>query len=142
MKIRSPPFVFKETLSEYGFFTGALKDLTPAVNVVPYELSTPLFSDYTLKDRFIYLPENTEMIYKATGVVDFPKGTIIIKNFSSLDENDDPLRLETRLLVLDPFDDEWKVMVYLWNEEQTEATKHIIGKNISIKVKNDSGTYS
>lgn len=133
------PFVFKETLSEYGFFTGALKDLTPAVNVVPYELSTPLFSDYTLKDRFIYLPENTEMIYKATGVVDFPKGTIIIKNFSSLDENDDLLRLETRLLVLDPFDDEWKVMVYLWNEEQTEATKHITGKNISINVKNDSG---
>ncbi|MEZ5003525.1 MAG: SO2930 family diheme c-type cytochrome [Chitinophagales bacterium] len=132
-------FVFKESLSEYGFFTGALKNLTPTDNVHPYDLSTPLFSDYTLKDRFIYLPDNTTIGYQATGIVDFPEGTIIIKNFSSLDDNDNPLRLETRLLVLDPFDSKWKVMAYLWNDQQTEATKHITGKNISIKVRDNSG---
>jgi len=133
------PFDFKLKLSDYGFFTGELKDLNPADDVFPYELSTPLFSDYTLKDRFIKLPENTIMNYTPTGVVDFPLGTIIIKNFSSLDDNDDPLRIETRLLVLDPFDEEWKVMVYLWNAAKTDADKHITGENIIIKVRNDEG---
>lgn len=132
-------FQFKETLSEYGFFSGNLKNLSPADNVHKYELSTPLFSDYTLKDRFIYLPDNKTIGYKAAGIVDFPLGTIIIKNFSSLDDNDNPLRIESRLLVLDPYDSEWKVMTYLWNDQQTEASKLITGKNVSIKVKNDSG---
>ena len=133
-------FEFKETLSEYGFFTGELKQLNPADGIIPYKLSTPLFSDYTIKDRFIQLPDNSTIGYEAIGIIDFPLGTIIIKNFSSLDDNDNPLRLETRILVFDPFDSEWKVMVYLWNSDRTEAFKHIIGENINIRVKNSVGT--
>jgi len=134
------PYVFKDNLSEYGFFSGALKNLTPADKVIPYELSTPLFSDHTAKHRFIVLPDGESISYKATGILDFPAGTVIIKNFSSEAPSGGEKRLETRLLVLDPYDNEWKVMVYLWNDGQTEAVKHITGKTMAITVKDEDGT--
>lgn len=134
------PFVFEDSLSGYGFFIGEMKDLQPASDVHPYELSTPLFSDYTIKDRFFRMPAGTSMAYRSSGVVDFPAGTIIIKNFSSLDGSGNEKRLETRLLVLDPYDNKWKVMAYLWNDAQTEAVRHIVGKNMTIEVKDEDGT--
>ena len=133
-------FEFYGLLSDYGFYSGILYNLEPVSSVFGYDLSTPLFSDYTIKDRFIWIPPNTSIGYAVDGVVDFPPGTCIIKNFSSLDNSDQPLRLETRLLLLDPHDEQWKVMVYLWNSEQTDAVKHIIGQNIDIRVKNTIGT--
>lgn len=132
-------FEFGETLSSMGFFTGDLYDLQPASRVFLYDLSTPLFSDYTIKHRYIWLPEGSSIEYKAQGIVGFPAGTVIIKNFSSLNADDSERRLETRLLFLDPDDGEWKVMVYLWNDEQTEAYRHITGKTINIRVRNDAG---
>lgn len=134
------PFVFETNLSAYGFFTGSMKDLQPAADVFPYELSTPLFSDHTIKHRFIKLPAGKTIGYRSTGIVDFPAGTIIIKNFSSLDGSGNEKRIETRILLLDPYDNEWKVMNYLWNDAQTEAVKHITGKNLNIQVKDESGT--
>jgi hypothetical protein len=35
-----------EKLSDYGLFTGKLADLVPAADLVPYDLNTPLFTDY------------------------------------------------------------------------------------------------
>lgn len=133
-------FTFYQNLSDYGFFTGSLRELQPHDQVFLYDLSTPLFSDYTIKDRFIWMPGGASMNYRIGDVVDFPPGTFIIKNFSALDDADGELRLETRLLLLDPYDNEWKVMVYLWNDQQTDAAKHIIGSNINIRVKNSVGS--
>jgi uncharacterized repeat protein (TIGR03806 family) len=133
------PFVFKEKLSSYGFFAGEMKDLQPADGVLLYELSTPLFSDHTIKHRYIVLPEGKSIGYRPDGIVDFPAGTIIVKNFSSVYPAGGEERLETRLLVLDPYDNKWKVMAYLWNDAQTEAVKHISGKNLSISVRDEDG---
>lgn len=135
------PYKFKENLSDYKFFTGDLKDLTPASDLFLYELTTPLFSDYTIKDRFIQLPEGKSITYKKDGPLDFPAGSIIIKNFSHPKTSGGIQRIETRLLVLDPFDNEWKVMVYLWNDAQTDAVKHIIGKSVNIDVQDSQGKW-
>jgi hypothetical protein len=43
-------------LSDYRFFTGDMNELNPAQGVYSYDLTAPLFSDYTAKERFIYLP--------------------------------------------------------------------------------------
>ena len=43
----------KANLSEYGFFKGPLANLAPADGVIPYDIQTPLFSDYTKKRRFL-----------------------------------------------------------------------------------------
>src|SRR5687768_13254535 len=71
----------KEKLSEYRFFAGRLSDLKPAPGVFPYDLNTPLFSNYAKKIRFIKLPEGASMVYRDSVALEFPIGTILIKNF-------------------------------------------------------------
>ena len=121
-------------LSNYGFFKNDIKDLTPALGVEPYTLSATAFSDYAAKERFIYLPEGTIMEYNNDfAVLDFPIGTIIVKNFMFyVDERDLSLGrtiIETRLLVR--HEDKWKPYSYKWNDEQTDATRLIVGATVS-----------
>jgi uncharacterized repeat protein (TIGR03806 family) len=132
-------FEFKEKLSEYGFFKDKLNELHPQPNLVSYELSTPLFTDYAVKDRFIVLPKGKQLKYVAEGVLDFPDSTIIIKNFAYTNPAHQKIMIETRLLVKDPLDKKWKVMDYLWNKEQTDAVKHITGARIPITLLDDNG---
>ena len=71
-----------ETLSEYNFFQGNLKDLDPTFGVIPYDLNSPLFSDYAHKKRFIWMPQNTKATYvNDYSALNFPSGTVLIKNF-------------------------------------------------------------
>lgn len=124
----------KEKLSDYGFFSGALKSLTPAEGVIPYTLNSPLFSDYAFKARFIKIPAGTKATYTTHEVFDFPEGTVLIKNFyypADFRKPTENLRiLETRLLIREA--NTWKTLPYLWNEEQTEAYLDIAGKNIPV----------
>ena len=78
--IERPDFV-EANLSEYGFFSGDLKELRPSQGVIPYDLNTPLFSDYAHKLRFVKLPEGQTAAYTPMEVLDFPAGTYFIKNF-------------------------------------------------------------
>lgn len=132
--------VFKDKLSDYGFFTGHLKELQPQRNVVSYTLSTPLFSDYAVKDRFIVLPPHQSIQYTAEGALEFPDSTFIIKNFAYTSTSHEKIMIETRILVKDPFDSKWKVMDYLWNKEQTDALKHITGAKVPITLLDDKGS--
>ena len=114
----------KEKLSDYGFFTGELKELNPIESVIPYDLNTPLFSDYAHKLRFFKLPAGTSATYREREVLDFPVGTYIIKNFYYYHDESNPTAgrqiMETRLLLHES--DGWKTLPsYIWNEEQTEA---------------------
>jgi uncharacterized repeat protein (TIGR03806 family) len=135
----SKEFQFKDKLSDYGFFKDKLSDLDPAPRVVHYALSSALFTDYAVKDRFIYLPLGTAIKYTAKGILDFPDSTVIIKNFAYTNEAHQKIMIETRLLVKDPMDKKWKVMDYLWNKEQTEAVKHITGARMPVTLLDDEG---
>ena len=125
-------FQFKEKLSEYGFFKDKLNTLNPRDGVLCYELSTPLFTDYAVKKRFIVLPKKGKIKYTAKGVLDFPDSTIIIKNFAYINTAHQHILIETRILVKDSKDKGWKVMNYLWNKEQTDAVKHITGGKVPV----------
>lgn len=122
-------------LSDYKFFKGNLANLTPTENILPYDLNTPLFSDYAKKKRFIYLPKGEKIGYKEKEVLDFPIGTILIKNFyysgDQLNTSADKI-LETRLLIHET--EGWKALPYIWNTEQTEAYLEIIGGMIPISL--------
>jgi len=122
-------------LSEYGFFEGNLAELQPAANVIPYELNTPLFSDYAHKKRFIFFPEGAPANYQEKEVLDFPVGTVLIKNFYYPNDFRDASRgkkiLETRLLVHE--EKGWQPLSYIWNEEQTDAYFEILGETIPVK---------
>jgi len=111
-------------LSDYGFFEGDLQKLIPASNrTLPYDLNTPLFTDYADKERFIVLPDAGAMVYQDKEVFDFPDGTIIVKNFlydhALLNGQDKRYVVETRLLHKE--NGEWVPKSYVWNEAQTEA---------------------
>ncbi len=134
--------VGKMKLSEYGFFRGNPADLEPAANVYPYDLNTPLFTDYALKKRFIFIPEGSQAAYQEKEVLDFPVGAVLIKNFyyddAQLGAGKGKI-IETRLLIRE--DDGWKALPYVWNDEQTDAFLEITGKDEELTL-NGKGTFT
>ncbi len=124
----------KKTLSEYGLFQGNLASHLPTKNVYPYELNTPLFSDYTHKYRFFQIPEGEQIRYSKQGPIQFPVGTVISKTFAYPVDMTDPTQgeqlLETRIELRQQ--DGWYGFSYLWNEEQTEATLALGGSEVDV----------
>ena len=120
-------------LSDYNLFKGDMANLEPQKGVIPYDLITPLFTDYAIKDRFIWMPDGTSGTYISDGaVIDFPVGTIIVKNFKyeNVLPNNDTRIIETRLLVRKA--NKWEAYTYEWNDAQTEATFLQIGRKVPI----------
>jgi uncharacterized repeat protein (TIGR03806 family) len=132
----------RPTLSAYGFFTGPLRNLEPAKGVVPYSINAALFSDYAFKKRFIQIPDGSQIVYNGREVFDFPDGAVLIKNFyypADFNRPEENLRIiETRLLILE--NGSWKVLPYVWNDEQTEAFLEVAGSGKSVSWKESDGT--
>jgi uncharacterized repeat protein (TIGR03806 family) len=138
---------YPERLSEWNLMTAANGVLILNPSAVPYDLATPLFSDYALKLRTVTLPTGQSALYDAESAFDFPVGTIISKTFyypqsgeewtgevtygpeRTATDGEMPLKglrlIETRLLVRRA--DGWAAIPYVWNEEQTDATLARIG---------------
>ncbi len=127
---------FPKMLSKWDLFEGYLSELNPSENVFPYEINSPLFSDYALKKRFIQLPEGEKMVYNESEVFDFPVGTILVKNFYYLTESDQRI-LETRLLIKE--ERKWEAIVYEWNAEQTDAKRVILGSKVEVEWADENG---
>ncbi len=121
LDVAAQPF---EKLSQYNFFSGAMNELQPNARVVPYDLITPLFTDYAHKARFIYMPDGKTVKYDTTQVLQFPVGSCLIKNFYYPEDFRQPQGkrriIETRLLVHRSTG--WEALGYIWNSEQTDAT--------------------
>lgn len=117
------------TLSEYGLFKGDMKNQLAAEGVIPYDLNTPLFSDYAHKLRFVKLPEGSSAKYDSAEVFSFPEGTVIAKTFyypADFRKPDKKRRImETRLLYKQA--NRWDAFSYIWNDEQTEAYYEVAG---------------
>lgn len=113
---------FPRKLSETGLFED-VASLKPAPGVIPYSVNSPLWSDGSIKERWLAVPgegkiEVTED-QRGWGV---PDGSVMVKSFAreEIFGNAETLkRIETRLLVKQ--NNEWEGFSYAWNEEQTEA---------------------
>ena len=115
--------------------------VTPNAGVLPYDLVTPLFSDYAHKLRTVWMPAGQSAKYSADKAFEFPVGTILSKTFyypragagdavlktydaepgapaAGLDLSRVRL-VETRVLVRRA--DGWVVLPYVWNADQSEA---------------------
>ena len=145
--IDAPP----EKLSDWNvvFADGESFELND--RVVAYDLNTPLFSDYALKLRSVWVPEGATVEYRDQGPMDFPVGTIFSKTFhyekvtdfnvaefrvvkadreSELDDAGilslkKHFLIETRLLI--HYAEGWKALPYVWNNAQDEAFLSIAG---------------
>jgi uncharacterized repeat protein (TIGR03806 family) len=143
-----------EHLSDWHILHRQGMRLTLNERVVPYDLNTPLFSDYAHKLRTMWLPAGAAARYSPNQSFDFPVGTIISKTFyypragaaaavlrtydqsrdfsgASLDLNNVRL-VETRLLVRR--DGGWVALPYVWNAEQSDAELARTGDEVPLEL--------
>jgi uncharacterized repeat protein (TIGR03806 family) len=134
--------------------------LVPNAQVVPFDLNTPLFSDYAHKFRTLWMPPGTAARYSDTQSFEFPVGTIISKTFfypragdsassvaRTYDQSHDfagpgldlaHVRLiETRLLVRR--ESGWVALPYVWNAEQTDAVLARTGDEMALQLVDADG---
>lgn len=147
----SPTFFAEENpaqLSEWGLMDVSGEGLELADGVVPYDLNSALFTDYALKLRTIWVPEEAGSApFRSDDYPDFPVGTVISKTFyypagqsprdvlkmvdtigqtNPILQDLDRVRLmETRLLVRRKAG--WEAVSYVWNEAQSDAKLTKIG---------------
>ncbi|WP_203142608.1 SO2930 family diheme c-type cytochrome [Marinobacter mangrovi] len=122
-------------LSSYRLFADASNPTeNPNGRGVIYDLTTPLFSDYASKYRFVFVPDAEAAAYNEHEVFDFPVGTVLVKTFSmpadtafrGFDANAQDERLiETRLLI--HREKGWVGLPYVWNDDFSDAELQIAG---------------
>lgn len=135
--------------------------------VLPYDLNTPLFSDYAHKFRTVWMPQGTSAKYDSAGPFDFPVGTVLTKTFfyplpanskrdgKSIARTYDTSRdfapgaaaealdlanvrlIETRILVRR--ENGWKAIPYVWNSDQSDAHLARTGDAIPLELVDDKG---
>ncbi len=85
-----------------------------ASGVVPYAIRAPFHSDGAAKSRGMALPDGATLTIGADGDLEFPVGTVRVKQFYLDDEP-----IETRLFKRHPSG--WRGYSYAWNVEGTDA---------------------
>lgn len=123
-----------QKLSEWKFLELVGGQWVTADGMQPYQLNTPLFSDYTTKHRYIRLPNGQSMTWHSTQALEFPIGTAIVKTFAYPDATDDPTPGERYLETRVEFREEsgWYGYSYQWNAEQTDAELCLGGGAVNV----------
>jgi uncharacterized repeat protein (TIGR03806 family) len=120
-------------LSDYGFFKGNLVDHSPVKGVIPYEVITPLFSDYAHKYRFIWMPEGVSATYNGDhNILSFQDGTVLLKTFyyDRVQPTGQKRVIETRMEFMR--NGQWEFAEYIWNDDQTEAVLDLSGEFVPL----------
>jgi len=127
-------------LSDYHLFTD-LAGRQPNAGLTPYGLNSPLFTDYAVKSRFVFLPKGKSAVYTKHGVLDFPVGTVLIKTFAypaDMRRPNEAMRsIETRLLIRKASG--WVAQTYRWNADQTDAVLKRAGARADVSFIDQSG---
>ncbi|MBT8377518.1 MAG: fibronectin type III domain-containing protein [Bacteroidia bacterium] len=135
---------FRPLLSQLNIYTETLKDLNVSPLAFEYKLATPLFSDYSHKQRIIALPPGQSMISNGNGLPVFPNNTVIAKTFYYNNDERDLSQgkqiLETRVLI--KIDGEWQTGNYKWNEAQTDAILDYQGSEVPVSWIDENGSVN
>lgn len=153
-----------EHLSDWNVLLADGQSLRVNDAVVPYDLNTPLFSDYAHKLRTVWMPQGAAARYDTDATFEFPVGTIITKTFYyPLAENGAGIRdavartyetshdfagtqldqrhvrlIETRILVRREHG--WDALPYVWNAQQTDADLARTGDAMRLELVAADGT--
>lgn len=130
------------TLSEWGLFEDMSRQI-PAADVIPYDVISPLFSDYATKHRFIRVPAGEQASIDADGDLVFPDESVIVKTFGFLGDLRDPSSaerlVETRLLVRRH--GTWVPLIYRYDADMHEARLWQYGARVPVEWDNLAGTH-
>jgi len=91
-------------------------------NLVPYDVTAPLWSDGLDKGRWFSLPFGTSIRQVEGGAWVYPPGTVVLKEFAQ-----GTRRIETRMMALDA-QRGWLGYTFEWNEAGTDAALLTEGK--------------
>jgi uncharacterized repeat protein (TIGR03806 family) len=109
--------------------------------ILPFAPIVQLWSDGTLKERFMALPGLAQATWRLEDGWEFPERTILIKNFllpADERQTTGPLRrIETRLLYRRS--NQWNGFSYEWNDAQTDAQLLAGGKFKNYTITNRDG---
>ena len=112
-------------LSDYNLFANS-SDPTAGAHSggMPYDLNTQLFTDYSSKYRFVFVPAGKKANYSTNESMDFPVGTVISKTFALPADTTkrgvaNETLVETRLLIKRATG--WSALPYVYNAEQSDA---------------------
>ena len=129
-----------QNLSDYRLFADSAARI-PAPGVTRYTLNTPLFSDYAEKFRYVWMPAGMAAKYTSSGVLEFPIGTTIVKNFAYPADFRRPANavriIETRLLIRKASG--WVPLTYVWNPDQTDAVLKRAGAHVAVNFIDTAG---
>ena len=100
-------------LSGTGCFTSTTDKTYPEA-VIPYDVTSQLWSDGALKTRLFAVPDGESVEVLDDGDFEFPLGSVLIKNFTYNSEY-----LETRLFMR--HNSGWAGYSYRWLPDQTDA---------------------
>lgn len=131
-------------LSDYNLFADASDPTSnPNGRGLPFELNTPLFTDYASKYRFVFMPEGKNATYSEHEVMNFPTGTVLVKTFALPANTDNrgsnESLIETRLLI--KRESGWVALPYYW-ENENDARILITGYSIPSEINHNSNTLS
>jgi uncharacterized repeat protein (TIGR03806 family) len=132
---------YPKKLSEWHLFKSTRDGLQPNVGVVPYDLNTPLFSDYASKYRFVWMPVGVSAEYRDDGAFEFPVGAIFSKTFAFSEawRRGGERLIETRLLVHTAGG--WVPLPYIWNKEEDEAFLRVVPDPVEIHWTDAAGKH-
>ena len=127
-------------LSDYLFFEGSIADQNPSLGVLPYDVITPLFSDYSKKKRFLWMPDSVKASYNGDhDILQFQDGTVMLKTFyyDNVQPANTRRNIETRMEFMR--DGVWEFAEYVWNEDQTEAFLDLSGSFTPVSWMDEQG---
>lgn len=131
-----------DNFSDYNLFADFTDPTTnPNTGGIPYDMATPLFTDYATKYRFAYVPEGETVDYSEYEVLDFPVGSVLVKTFAlpanTSFRGENETIIETRILI--HRQNGWVARPYYW-ETSADAVLAIAGKVVSNVTINHNGT--
>ncbi|MEM6746554.1 MAG: SO2930 family diheme c-type cytochrome [Pseudomonadota bacterium] len=156
-KVVQPAYFADENpdlLSDWGAVSVRDGEFVLGQGVIPYDLNTPLFTDYAHKLRTVW-SLGQPAAYQEDKALELPVGTVITKTFYYPSDGEHVLKtadlspvhadrpldlganrlMETRLLVRR--DNGWHAVSYVWNDEQTDATLKRVGAVIPVTLAAD-----
>ncbi len=111
-----------QRLSSYRLFAD-LPRQTADPALVPFDVAVPLFTDYTVKQRWMYLPPGGAAAWRDVDAFELPVGAMLVKSFAYLDDRRAPAGgqrlLETRLLLRQVGG--WKAAAYVYRDDGSDA---------------------
>lgn len=152
-------------LSDWGVVQIKAGTLVRNKDVLPFDLNSPLFTDYAHKYRTVWMPAGTSANYTQNAALDFPVGTILSKTFyyprledeardsQAVLRTDSYARdtknggldlanvrlIETRILAHRK--EGWVALPYVWNEAQTEAKLKRTGAIQKLDLVDENGKH-